>query len=148
NCGHIGRSLSRHNWRGEVTASKKVCLAISDFNIQPFADCLQQNADEPLCEAIAAPFGQVTQTLTQIGTSSAARNYDALMIWTQPEAVIPSYEALLRYESVPESIVTAEVNAFAMQVMDAAAKVEHVFVANWSQPHFRRGLGVWSMRPE
>jgi FkbH-like protein len=131
-----------------VTVSKKVCLAVSDFNIQPFADCLQQDPAEPLCDAIAAPFGQVTQTLAQVTSGGGMRNYDALMVWTQPEAVIPGYEALVRYESVSESLITAEVEAFAGQVIGAAEKTEHVFVVNWSQPHFRRGLGIWNMRPE
>src|SRR5689334_23080019 len=70
------------------------------------------------------------------------------MIWTQPEAVIPGYEALLRYEPVSESIITSEVYSFAEQIIEAALKVRHVFVASWSQPAFRSGLGLWSMRPE
>jgi FkbH-like protein len=131
-----------------VTTSKRVCLAVSDFNIQPFADYLRQDPATPPCEAVAAPFGQITQTLVEISAGAGASKYDALMIWTQPEAVISGYEALLRYESVAESTITAEVDAFAHLVIDAAQEIEHVFVAGWSQPHFRRCLGIWSMSPE
>ena len=131
-----------------MTDSKMLCFALSDFNIQPFADYLHQDQTDPRCEVVVAPFGQITPALLEISSGKAVHNYDALMIWTQPEAAVPGYDALLRYEAVPESIVMSEVGTFAQQVIDAAQRVEHVFVASWSQPHFRRGLGVWSMRPE
>ncbi len=131
-----------------MTAPNLHCLALSDFNIQPFADYLNQDEADPRCEAVVGSFGQVTSALVEIGSLQTLHSYDVLMIWTQPEAVIPGYEALLRYEPVSESIITSEVNSFAGQIVQAALKVRHVFVASWSQPAFRRGLGLWSMRPE
>src|SRR5207249_11125401 len=68
--------------------------------------------------------------------------------WTQPEAVIPGYAALLRYEAVSESEIVSEVSQFAGLIVNAAQRSKHVFVASWSQPHFRRALGVCGMRPE
>src|ERR1043166_10337529 len=119
------------------------CLTLSDFNVQPFADYVNQDETDPRCEAVVGPFGQVTPALVEISSIQPFHHHDALMIWTQPEAVIPGYEAVLRYEPVSESTVTSEVEAFAQQIIDAARNIPHVFVASWSQPAFRRGLGLW-----
>jgi FkbH-like protein len=132
----------------EVTLSNIRCLAVSDFNLQTFVDYLNQDKGDPRCEAVVAPFGQITSALLAVASGQAAHRCDALMIWTQPEAVVPAYEALLNYEPASETAVISEVEAFARQIIDAARKIRHVFVVTWSQPHFRRGLGIWSMRPE
>ncbi len=131
-----------------MTSSNVRCLAISDFNIQPLADYLHRDPMNPCCEVVIAPFGQPARALLEISSGSAAQNFDALIVWTQPEAVVAGYEALLRYEPVPSSAIISEVGQFAQQVIDAAEKMNHVFVVSWSQPHYRRGSGIWSMRPE
>lgn len=129
-----------------MSASKTLCLALSDFNIEPFAEYLRHDETHPACDVNVAPFGQVTPVLLDICSGRAAGTYDAVIIWTQPEAVIPTYGALVRYESVSDSAIMSEVEAFAGLIVNAAQKVKHLFVVSWSQPHSRRGLGVWNMR--
>ena len=130
-----------------MTSSNTRCLLISDFNVQPLADCLEQDQGHPSCEVAVAPFGQVTPVLVDL-SSGASQGYDALLVWTQPETAIPGYEALVRYETVSESVILSQVDGFTQQLLKTARQVEHVFVVNWSQPYFRRGLGIWSMRRE
>jgi len=131
-----------------VTAQKRLYLVISDFNVEPFADYLRQGTDGSACEVVVAPFGQVAPVLIEIGSGTSDRSYDAVMVWTQPEAVIPGYGALLRYEAVSESEILSQVAQFADLIVNAAQRSKHVFVSSWSQPHFHRALGVCGMRAE
>src|SRR5262249_43955869 len=62
--------------------------------------------------------------------------------------VVTGYKGVLSYESVPEEQILAAVAGFAELVIKAAERLKAVFVASWTQPHFRRGLGSLSMRPE
>ena len=133
--------------KAAVTSPKRY-LVISDFNIEPFADYLRRGTNSSSCEVVVGPFGQVAPMLLEISAATSDRTYDAVMVWTQPEAVIPGYAALLRYEAVSESEIVSEVSQFAGLIVNAAQRSKHVFVASWSQPHFRRALGVCGMRPE
>jgi len=127
--------------------SRRQYLVISDFNIEPFADYLRQGENNSSCEVAVGPFGQVMPVLLEAGSATSNNTYDALILCTQPEAVITGYGALLRYETVPESEIVSEVHQFADSIINAAQKSKHVFVASWLQPNFRRALGVGGMRP-
>jgi FkbH-like protein len=131
-----------------VSSRKTRCLVLSDFNIEPLADFLRQDEINPACEVVVAPFGQVTPALLEISSGETANDYDAVIVWTQPEVVISAYGALGRFEAVTDSTLIAEVDAFADLIVNAAQRTKRVFVVCWSQSRFRRGLGLWSMRPD
>src|SRR5205085_5965771 len=123
-------------------------LALSDFNIQPLADYLRSDETEPACDLEVTPFGQVMPALLDIASGNTTPNCEAAIIWTRPEAVAPGYGAALNYETVSDSEIVSEVDRFAALVINAAQRLKHVFVVSWTQPPYRRGLGIWNMRPE
>jgi FkbH-like protein len=123
------------------------CLVLSDFNVQPLADYLRNDAAPP-CDAVVGPFGQVAPVLLDLIAGRTYENIEYLFIWTQPEAVISGYKSVLAYEAVTEETILAEVAGFVELIIKTAERLKAVFVAGWTQPYFHRGLGSLSMRPE
>src|ERR1051326_2117817 len=95
----------------------KHCAVISDFNIQPLADYLRNDASTAQCNVDVAPFGQVTQTLLDFADKPV---YDTLIIWTRPEAVITRYAALIDQENMDDSAVLGKVEGFAQLILNIA----------------------------
>jgi FkbH-like protein len=128
-----------------VSSAKTRCLILSDFNIQPLADFLNRDDNEPACEAVVGPFGQVAPPLLQISEGKTSPDCDCLIVWARPEAVIGAYDTLLKRGAVSAESLSAEVEAFATALISAARRVKHLFFMSWTQPHFRRDFGVWNM---
>jgi FkbH-like protein len=132
-----------------LSSSRLHFLALSDFNAQPLADFLNNPETDPVCDIRVAPFGQVTQCLLEIAAGgTASGECDGVIVWTRPEAVIAGYDALLKGGTASADAVLAEVESFASTIINAAARVKHLFFVTWMEPHFRRNFGIWSMSPE
>jgi FkbH-like protein len=124
-------------------------LLLSDFNAEPLADFLNNRETDPVCEIRVAPFGQVTPSLLEIGAGQKATDeYDGVIVWTRPEAVIAGYDRLLRGGTDRADTIRAEVEGFASIIVNAAARLRYLFFVTWTEPSFRRNFGIWSMRPE
>lgn len=130
-----------------MTSAKTHCLILSDFNAQPLADFLNRDENDPLCQAVVGPFGQVAPSLFRVSEGKTSPDCDCLIVWTRPEAVIGAYDTLLKRGSVPADSLNAEVEAFATALIGAARRVKHLFLMSWTQAHFRRDFGVWGMQP-
>ncbi|MGD9137792.1 MAG: hypothetical protein PVH42_13565, partial [Desulfobacterales bacterium] len=76
------------------------CVLVSDFNLQNFAGYLANDAEFPGIKPIIAPFGQPTAALINRDLPCWQKSPEAAVIWTQPQAVVPAFKALLKYEQV------------------------------------------------
>ncbi len=121
-------------------------LIISDFTIQPLADMLALAEDSPSVRTYVAPFNQVTRSIIDQSLEGWQANPNVLVVWTRPEAVISSFESVLRYRSVPMEQLLAEVDEFAELVKVAAKRVQFAFVPTWSLPYYERGWGLLDMQ--
>jgi FkbH-like protein len=121
-------------------------ILVSDFSVQELA--LHLRAHDPLgprVEAAVAPFGQVVQTLHDMGAVAAAEKADFAVVWTRPESIGPLRGMLLGQQARAEDVL-AEVDAFAARIQEASASIKHVFVPSWVLPPYERGLGMIDLR--
>jgi FkbH-like protein len=116
---------------------------IADFTIDEFVRHLARLPGPVGFEAIAAPFGQVVQSLLQPPESGAA---DFAVVWTRPESIVPSFQRVAGFESVPTETLLADVDQFCELVTKAAANYRTVFVPTWTIPAYERGLGLLDAR--
>jgi FkbH-like protein len=116
---------------------------ISDFTIAELATQLPLTGDGPAAEAEVAPFGQVVQALVQ---GPIAGHADFAVVWTRPEAVVPSFAKVVSSERVDEAALFAEVDAFCELVAKAAPAYRAVFVPTWTRPAYERGFGLLDLR--
>jgi hypothetical protein len=79
------------------------CVLVSDFNLQNFAGYLANDPEFPEIEAVATPYGQAVSTLLDKDAPCWQNEPDVAVVWTRPEAVIPDFNALLKYQQVPLS---------------------------------------------
>ncbi len=138
-----------------MSAARRL-LVLSDFNADNLCAYLrnQFEADErgPTLEVEAAPFGQVIPALLDGAMPCWSPRPDGALIWTLPEAVIPSFARLLDGEPVEVEALLAEVRRFADAIKAAAARVKWTYVASWAAPRqpslafgsleLRAGVGV------
>jgi FkbH-like protein len=115
---------------------------VSDFTMGDFERRLNDPNEAVLLDFEAAPFGQVVPSL--LGPAPPGR--DVLVVWTRPEAVVPAFEVLLGFESVPEAELLGQVDAFCDLVAKAAPSYRAVFVPTWVVPPYRRSLGMLDAR--
>lgn len=120
-------------------------LVVSDFNVDTFAAYLENDAESPQIEPTVAPFGQVVQTL--VGSSSWDPALQFAVVWTQPQAVVPSFHAALQFQKVDTNRVLAEVEEFARLLLQAADKVATLFIPTWEIPPAQQGYGLLEMKP-
>lgn len=118
---------------------------VADFSVQDLREPLRAT-DELGTSVVAhiAPFGQVVQTLHELGADGSLAG-DFVFVWTRPES-ISSFAALLEGKSVTPDAIDAEVAAFAGMVLRAASAVRFVFVATWTMPPHQRGFGLRDMK--
>ncbi len=121
-------------------------LCISDFNVENFAALLRSRGSEDGFQIEVAPFGQVTQLLSDDQSSYWTRQWDFIVVWTRPEATLRSFQKLLHGESATESELAADVDAFAEVLKRATARANHVFTPTWSQSVPSKGRGLLDLR--
>ncbi len=111
-------------------------LVLSDFNADNLCGYLRNAFDErgPALEVTAAPFGQVVPALLDGAMPCWSPAHDGALVWTLPEAVIPSFAKLIDGHQVAIEDVLAEVRSFADALMAAAKRVKWMYVASWAAP--------------
>ena len=121
-------------------------VLVSDFNLQNFAGYVANDSEFPKIKAISAPFGQPVSTLLHRDTPCWQNAPDVAVIWTQPQSVIPAFNALLRYEPVALQQVLQQVDEYASLLVNISAWVKYVFVPSWVLPSYRSIFGMLDMK--
>lgn len=73
--------------------------------------------------------------------------HDAALVWTRPDAAIPSFRELAEFRVVRLERILAEVDEFATALMRLRDRVTIVLVPTWTSPPHVRGLGPSDLRP-
>jgi FkbH-like protein len=113
-------------------------LLISDFTIDELARRLEIDAGAPALAAAIAPFGQVVPTL--VSPKDPAHDY--AVVWTRPDAVLPSFGRILEFEEIGDDALLSEVDQFASLLLEGLKEYRFAFVPTWTVPPWRRGLGL------
>lgn len=116
---------------------------ISDFNIDILGRYLTQDGRSPECSVRSRPFGQVFPALLD----EAGPRIDFGVVWTRPDAVIPTFARAVALQSVDVEAVMPEVEAYAAAVAKYAQRARLVLVAAWLPPLDNRGYGMLDWRP-
>jgi FkbH-like protein len=122
------------------------CLLISDFNLSNFAGYLTNDGDCPKVNTTAAPFGQVVPVLMEKNSEWRYEDFDFAIVWTQPEAIIESFNHVFGYRSVSTAKILGEVDKYSSALMNIQDRVNFVFVPTWVFPSFHRAFGMVDMR--
>lgn len=123
-----------------VDGPRQKGLLLSDFTIDDLALELNEPIAAPLLEVEVAPFGQVVPTLLNL---QAVTEPPALVVaWARAESVVPSFARVLAFESVAESELLAEVDAYASLIASSTARVRCVVVPTFTLPAHNRGWGL------
>jgi FkbH-like protein len=124
------------------------CVLVSDFNLQNFAGYLVNDPEFPSLKTIITPFGQPVSTLLRKDLPCWQDSPDIAVIWTQPQSVNTSFNALLRYERVSVKRVLQEVDEFCSLLVNMSKRVKYAFVPSWVIPSYRSVFGVLDMKSE
>jgi FkbH-like protein len=116
---------------------------IADFTIDELVRDLERRPGPVGLEAVAAPFGQVVQSLLQAPDPAAT---DFAVVWTRPESIVPAFQRVAGFESVGTEALLADVDQFCDLVAKAAQTYRAVFVPTWTIPAYERGLGLIDAR--
>lgn len=122
------------------------CVTISDFNLGNFNSLLVNEDARPPVEVIATDYGQVRQYLLDPEADCWTEQPDCAVVWTRPEAVVPTFGRLKNFESVALDDILEEVEQFADQLMALKDRVDTVLVPTWTTPPTERGLGLLDMQ--
>lgn len=125
--------------------SKYEIYVVSDFNVDVLGNLLNNEEGDVSLEVRNAPFGQVTQQLLKPDPAVEGKQYDAVMIWTRPEAVINSFDEALHFKRPSRQRIISEVETFAENIRNVQTYIPTVFCATWTLPPHLRGYGMLDM---
>jgi FkbH-like protein len=123
-------------------------LIVSDFNAQNLAGLLSNSPEPPRVTFGTAPFGQVMQTLTDPSMQCWQSRPEVVIVWTRPQAVLPTFQQLLENARPVPIDLSVEVDAFTDAIRAATQRSRLVFVPTWTLPAFERGLGLIDLKSE
>jgi FkbH-like protein len=121
------------------------CLIISDYNLLNLASYLNAAGDGT--RARTAPLGQVVPTLLTTTGAPWDEPTDAVVVWTQPQTVIPSFQKVLSYEQVSAEELLGQVDDYCSLFANIPANVSSVLVPSWVTPPSHRGWGLLDRCP-
>jgi FkbH-like protein len=122
------------------------CVTLSDFNLDNFNSLLTNDNAQPPVEVIGTDYGQVRQYLLDPDAACWHEQPDCAVVWTRPEAVVPTFGRLKNFESVDLGDILDEVDEFANQLIALEDRVDTVLVPSWTMPLKERGLGLLDMQ--
>jgi FkbH-like protein len=122
------------------------CVLVSDFNLQNFAGYAVHDPEFPGLKLVSAPSGLPVSTLSDRDVPEWQDAPDVAVVWTRPQSVISSFNALLRYEPVPVQKVLQEVDEYTSLLLNMSARVAYAFVPAWVLPSYRSVFGVLDMK--
>ena len=121
-------------------------LLISDFNTNNLAGYARNDNEDPIVDAIIAPFGQVVPVLMQEDLECWQSNPDVAVVWTQPENVSESFNHVVNFKHEPIEKILAEVDEYCSLLLNIRDRARTIFVPTWVFPSYHRGLGMLDMR--
>jgi FkbH-like protein len=124
------------------------CALVSDFNLQNFAGYVANDPEFPGIQPISAPFGQPAAALIDRDLPCWQNSPDVAVIWTQPQAVVPAFKALLNFKQVVLQKVLQEVDEYCALLANMSARVRFAVVPCWVLPSYRSVFGVIDMQTE
>lgn len=122
-------------------------LVVSDFNVEPLANYLKFDPGWPSLEIEVAPFGQLSQTLLDESSEYWRAPLDFALVWTRPEAVLPSVREAMAGGEYDPAALEGEVESFAGLLRVAVAKAASVFLPSWTLPPDHLGHGMLDLAP-
>ncbi len=123
-------------------------LLISDFTIHVLKSFLEQSSETPVCHVETAPFGQTISFLKNPSEPSWQTQWDFIVVWTQVQAVIPSFAKVLRFEEVAHQDLINECDFFVNAIKEASSRGRFIFVTSWTLPEFYRGYGPIDLKKD
>lgn len=128
-----------------VAGSPRSLLVVSDFNSDVLRGYLDNDNDVPRVRTVAPPMGAGLGALMDPAYWAPPPDY--VLVWTRPEAAIPSFAALREGATIDVAAVLADVASFCQAVNQAARRTKRVFVPTWTALPRARGRGSLAMRP-
>ncbi|CAM2066021.1 HAD-IIIC family phosphatase [Sulfidibacter corallicola] len=123
------------------------CLILSDFNAENLGALLTNCSDTPALDLLLPDFGRGLEILFVGNHPMWDEKPDYAFVWTRAEGAIKAFQKLLDGQDVKEEDLLAEVDDYAAGILNAAKKARAVFVASWTAPYYRRGLGMLDYKP-
>ena len=117
-------------------------LLVSNFNLSNFATLFGKDAEPPLVHAIAAPYGQVMQTLLHPGPDPWAATLTGAIVWTSPEGISANYSRLCAGEEVPSADLLCDVDDFCAALKKIPGHVNYIFIPAWPTGSYEGRLGL------
>jgi FkbH-like protein len=121
-------------------------ILISDFNIENLAAYLRNDSHSPRVECEVTPYGQIIQSL--LASASVTSDLDFAVVWSRPEAVLPSLDAVLAGRPVSRATVLRDVDDYCEKLILAGARARVVFVPTWVVSTFHHGHGMLDLAPD
>ena len=123
------------------------CLIVSDFTPGNFVGYLENDEASPELEVVTGDFGQVVPLLAQPHLPAWQEKPEHVVVWTQPEKTIPSFQRTFDHQPAGSGEMLAEVDEYTGAILQAAGRVKAVWVMSWVLDGERRGLGMADLRP-
>jgi len=123
------------------------CLLISDFTIDNFAGLLSNDEKSPEIETFIAPFGQIMPVLIDENNDCWKREYDFVVIWSQPQAVMEAFDDVLQFKMIDTDKLFSEIDNYLSVLSNVCGRVPTVFLPTWMLPSYNRGFGILDMDP-
>jgi FkbH-like protein len=120
-------------------------LLVSDFTCDLFAGYLENGEELPKVKTKTSGYGQVMSVLASDAPAEGSKP-DVAIVWTRPEAVIPSFARMMRFEAVTTDELLADVRAFGAAIQRFSDKAQTILVPSWVLPS-RRPYGLLEMKP-
>ncbi len=130
-----------------MIASNPRCLVISDFNIENLAGHLRNDTESPALNVDVAPYGQIVSVLMGEDSQCWQNAPDYVVVWTQPQSVISSFNRVLEFQQVSMNQIIAEVDQYCAWLNNLCHRVKYIFVPTWVLPSYNRGFGMLDMEP-
>lgn len=112
---------------------------LSDFNVQNFGVLLKKSASGVRC--FTAPYGQTLPLLLDRTAEFWRHPCDALVIWTFPHLVVPSFRRAASFERFSITELMGEVDSFCALVSQVPENIRTVIIPSWTALGFGHSLG-------
>lgn len=107
-------------------------VTLADFNVRNLDALFRNDPDPPRVEVVETPYGAVAPLLLDPDASCWRDHPDALLAWTRPGAVLPSFARALEWEAVDPEDLLRDVDAFASLLVAARDRVGLLLVPTWT----------------
>src|SRR3954454_14710138 len=101
---------------------------MSDFNVQNLEVLLRKARSGSAASCTQAPYGQTVSLLLDSKAAFWSQPMDAVVVWSLPQTVAPSFRRVLSSEEFSVEALLSEVDAFAALLRSAPANARTIIV--------------------